>query len=653
MRRLPVGASRIVGWKGGDGMALPSATEVEPSAERPRVGRCRVGRKLLGLATVFVGAAFLVGAAAGWPLDASRSEACNPGGPLPGKAALRACAGLYSPKESLEYAGDSSGVVTLHSPFSGYSTTIAVNHKSNTECQHEGAACVFHHWNWGGEFLGDIAVAGCGANDLTCKVDLNHLGFGARWATVTVMLDDNNQNNEVAFAVSTNAPPVKKPEGSLSVVLSTSAQSWKLAVGGTAGVTAKVTAQDGPVGSIRLGLSTSGVAVDVTHEPAGAKSFSLGKGSSGSFTFELKGLADGTSMLVALADGKTAAGKAVSAYSSAELVVGSIGPTAIDWEMPPRTTSSTVEEAGKNLPLGLPTAAWVNPMKWTATLFTRTKSGSQFDCGSDTRFVWEVKPANLLVEGKQPRVACSSKLNVTRQGTFKVTAQMQKHLDGAWRDVGSPLAGKVVVKDWLVVGMGDSNGSGEGDPPFYFERCNRSLSSYQVQTAIALEERDPHTSVTFIHLSCSGARIEHLWHTQYPGTRAASPPLPPQFEQLDYLLTSHGDAPRRKVDIALISIGVNDLSFGPVLTYCVKDGAQTTAELAKHPCQKDRVSKTGDPGTLNGVKEYVADPNGSSTVAEPLEDWVDIKQKALVSLYDDLAPGLSQLGMNSTHVLMA
>jgi hypothetical protein len=645
-------------------MALPSATEVDPIVERPSVGRRRLGRRLFGLATpLAVGAAcLLVGTAAGRPVAASLSEACDPNGPAPGKAAARVCAGLTLPKETVEFAGAANGVVTLTSPFAGVDITHPVNHAG--ACNVEGAACVYHHWNWGGSLLEFLVVAGCGANDKTCKISLHHNGFNARWAIVTVQLDDNNQGNEVAIVVSTNAPPPKTPDVSLSVALSSSAPSWKLAVGASANVTARVTAVGGSVGSIALGLTKSGSAVSVTSQPSGAKGFSLAKGSSRSFTYRFKGLAGGKSTVVASAGGKTAAGKTVKGSDSAELVVGAAGPTAIDWEMAKRTTTAEVESLTNGADgLGLPTAAWVNPDHWTATLFTRTDTG-RYECTADTRFVWSVKPVNLLVDGKQPRAECDPKLNVTQQGTLTVSAQMQTRTGGAWRDSGKPITGKVRVKDWLVVGMGDSNGSGEGDPPFFFKRCNRSLSSYQVQTALDLESKDPHTSVTFIFSSCSGARVEHLWHTDYGGTRRYNgsglipshpdgPPLPPQIDQVKALLDDHGVAPARKVDAALISIGVNDLSFGPVLTYCIKHGAEGLVTVTKDPCENTRVSAVKEPGTLNGVAEFVDAPKGTNATSETLNDWVDIKHKALVGYYGNLAKRLPELGVKSNRVFMA
>ena len=226
-------------------MASPLAAKVRREREPQRTGSARRSR-LLGFAAVVLAAGCLIGGAAGRPANALAHASCNPADPLPSRAALRACVGFTLPKESVRIEEAANGVVTLHAPFD-VSTTLAVGHKSNAECQHEGAACVFHHWEWGGEFLEDIFVSGCAPNDPVCKVDLDHQGFGAKWAIVTVELDDNNLGNEVAFVVSSNAPPPEpKKEGSLAVALTTSATGGKLDLGATASATVKVSARTEP-----------------------------------------------------------------------------------------------------------------------------------------------------------------------------------------------------------------------------------------------------------------------------------------------------------------------------------------------------------------------------------------------------------------------
>lgn len=133
------------------------------------------------------------------------------------------------------------------------------------------------------------------------------------------------------------------------------------------------------------------------------------------------------------------------------------------------------------------------------------------------------------------------------------------------------------VQDWLVIGLGDSIGSGEGNPDqpigdgrsvarWQDRRCHRSAKSYQARTARALENHDDQTSVTFVHLACSGAAIAEGVTGGYGGivNPGALAPLDAQLEAARELT---GD---REVDAVILSIGANDLRFGKVLEFCVK-----------------------------------------------------------------------------------
>ena len=116
----------------------------------------------------------------------------------------------------------------------------------------------------------------------------------------------------------------KGPEpSSLVVAVTTSALKGKVAVGATANVTAKVTDQGEAVGSVSLRLALKGSALTVASSPPGLNGFSLAKGASRTFVFKVKGVSIGLETLIATADGKTAAGKAVSGSDSTKLLVGS------------------------------------------------------------------------------------------------------------------------------------------------------------------------------------------------------------------------------------------------------------------------------------------------------------------------------------------
>jgi hypothetical protein len=131
----------------------------------------------------------------------------------------------------------------------------------------------------------------------------------------------------------------------------------------------------------------------------------------------------------------------------------------------------------------------------------------------------------------------------------------------------------VVVQDWLIFGLGDSNGSGEGTPDvplsvatgveWQSTICDRSANSYQAQAALRLEQGDPRTSVTFVHIACSGASVEHGLLGTYPGINPGGPALLPQLDQMKFLRRG------REIDAVILSIGVNDLEFGKFVAHCI------------------------------------------------------------------------------------
>lgn len=161
-------------------------------------------------------------------------------------------------------------------------------------------------------------------------------------------------------------------------------------------------------------------------------------------------------------------------------------------------------------------------------------------------------------------------------------------------DEGEPVSftETVTVKDWFIVSIGDSYGSGEGSPDvtqrfdvlgFVSEdarwvdrRCHRSANAGSAQAAVDIERSDPQSSVTFISLACSGATIdrevgEGAAHrgsgvlNGYVGTEAPSPRsyLKSQVQALAEA------ADGRTIDALIISGGGNDIHFADIIADCV------------------------------------------------------------------------------------
>jgi hypothetical protein len=98
-------------------------------------------------------------------------------------------------------------------------------------------------------------------------------------------------------------------------------------------------------------------------------------------------------------------------------------------------------------------------------------------------------------------------------------------------------------------------------------QCDRSALSYQALAALALEQKNDQTSVTFVHVACSGASIAD--YVADPGVNGGllapyegvnpGKLLPSQLEAAKALIGA------REVDAILLSAGVNDLEFGHIV----------------------------------------------------------------------------------------
>jgi hypothetical protein len=169
---------------------------------------------------------------------------------------------------------------------------------------------------------------------------------------------------------------------------------------------------------------------------------------------------------------------------------------------------------------------------------------------------------------------------------------------------------KMLVRDVLVVGLGDSYAAGEGnpdipaqftqgnaDPDFllafkYFltnfklrmaprkdngaevgwldRRCHRSMYSYQFKTALQLALADPRRAVTYVSYSCSGATTDEIFKERQKPNEGEGR-VTQQLESLRRLLGGGASKPR-EIDYLLLSTGGNDIGFGKFVAYVVTSG---------------------------------------------------------------------------------
>lgn len=174
--------------------------------------------------------------------------------------------------------------------------------------------------------------------------------------------------------------------------------------------------------------------------------------------------------------------------------------------------------------------------------------------------------------------------------------------------------------DPLIVSIGDSVASGEGNPDrrgrfgeqpvWHSPRCHRSLISGHGRAALAIERDDPDTDVGFVALACSGATVWEGLLGEYRGQAA-------QVTRVNEL------AKRRVPDAVLLSVGANDSLFAPLVSFC----------LARRNCETRRF---GDHLTLAAaVEERLASlPGRYAAVDDALAKEIERDRVLIVEYFD-------------------
>jgi len=221
---------------------------------------------------------------------------------------------------------------------------------------------------------------------------------------------------------------------------------------------------------------------------------------------------------------------------------------------------------------------------------------------------------------------CTFELANVQPGEHRLT------LDDA---AGDELAATDVdLRDLLVVSLGDSVASGEGNPDgrglhWLEKRCHRSLRSGAAQAVRAVEQGDRHSVVTFVPLACSGATIDVGLLGSYDGVQPNRRlgPLPPQLDVLERL--------RRPIDAVLLSVGANDVNFGALVRFCVKmdDCWQHRFDPA-HPLREAGASFPSVAETERAALERLQ--AGYDRLAARLARTVDPARTIVVQYFDPL-----------------
>jgi lysophospholipase L1-like esterase len=154
----------------------------------------------------------------------------------------------------------------------------------------------------------------------------------------------------------------------------------------------------------------------------------------------------------------------------------------------------------------------------------------------------------------------------------------------------------IQVKDILIVAIGDSYASGEGnpvvpsaidpqwahspDPSMNTENADahRSTIAGPAQFALMLQEENPHEAVTFVSVADSGATVPVGVLGPMPSIGDPSYELPAQIAELKQIIGT------RHIDVLTISVGADDIGFARL----VEDLVYNT--YFGHPTQRAIVS---------------------------------------------------------------
>ena len=232
------------------------------------------------------------------------------------------------------------------------------------------------------------------------------------------------------------------------------------------------------------------------------------------------------------------------------------------------------------------------------------------------------------------------------EGTYSTRLEVRR---GGQRDARSI---DMDVRNILMVALGDSYASGEGNPrnvrawlrqggslvPYWDDDpCNRSARGAPALAALALERASRYTSVTLVDVACSGATVARgILGPQTQAAQALS-----QVEQAARIVGS------RSVDLVTLSIGGNDVGFTSILQTCAFNGdcplaAPGPGPLAGYPTVQQGVqARTGE---LSGALERVADcfSGGECTLADGRRIaglTLSERGRILPTLYPDITRG--------------
>jgi len=237
----------------------------------------------------------------------------------------------------------------------------------------------------------------------------------------------------------------------------------------------------------------------------------------------------------------------------------------IQWKIAPQIAPDPAHGNQPDLPN---TPAYVNPAGgYPLTLNASATKG----IGPATTFAWTVTGAGKFTThlvGEDPTLSLP-------QGSYRVKLQVSG-LSGSSKPVTTSTT--IPVKDLLIVSIGDSYASGEGNPVVPFSilhpfttpewayspdpamnlqnaDAHRSTISGPAEFALQLQQANPHEAVTFVSVANSGASIAQGLLGPMTSIGDSSVKLPAEIAEVKQIIGN------RHIDVLTLSVGANDVGF--------------------------------------------------------------------------------------------
>jgi hypothetical protein len=189
-------------------------------------------------------------------------------------------------------------------------------------------------------------------------------------------------------------------------------------------------------------------------------------------------------------------------------------------------------------------------------------------CTEDAIYRWEIDGVSTPANRPRPQ-ACEFQTFAPGEGEHEIT------VEATTTDAKYVGAAEFTAADHLILSIGDSVASGEGNPDVrgtlarsatWLQRpCHRSMLSGHAQAALQIERGERSSAVSFVPLGCSGATVPDGLLGPYEGIQPrAGETFPAQVQEVNAI------AGRRMVDAVLLSIGANDIGFSDIVIFCAR-----------------------------------------------------------------------------------